>query len=100
LNEEPLEEPTDVCAPSNVEPAHVNKRKPKLKLVAAKKKADVTQVEGAGNNLRDIKDKTRKKGPAINSASSAGKNRATQQSSRPEDLDMTGWSGNYNLPPK
>ena len=99
LNEEQLEEPTDVCAPSNVESAHVNKRKPKLKLVAAKKKADVTQVEGAGNNLR-VKDKTRKKVPAINSASSAGKNRATQQSSRPEDLDMTGWSGNYNLPPK
>jgi putative transposase len=97
LNEEQLEEPTDVCAPSNVESAHVNKRKPKLKLVAAKKKADVTQVEGAGSNLRDIKDKTRKKGPA-NPASSARKNRTTQQASSPEELDMTGWSGDYNLP--
>jgi putative transposase len=98
LNEEPLEEPTDVCAPSNVESAHVNKPKPKLKLVASKKKADVTQVEGAGNNLRDIKDRTRKKVPAINPTSSARKNRATRQSSRPEELDMTGWSGDYNLP--
>jgi hypothetical protein len=98
LNEEPLEEPTDVCASSNPESAHVIKRKPKLKLVAAKKKADVTQVEGADNNLRDIKDKTRKKGPATNSARSVRKNRTTQQASSPEELDMTGWSGDYNLP--
>jgi hypothetical protein len=98
LNEKPLEEPTDVCAPSNLESAHVTKRKPKLKLVAAKKKPDVTQVEGAGSNLRDIKDKTRKKGPATNSAPSARKNRNTQQASSPEELDMTGWSGDYNLP--
>jgi hypothetical protein len=67
-------------------------------LVASKKKVDVTQVEGAGSNLRDIKDKTRKKGPATNSASSARKNRTTQQASSPEELDMTGWSGDYNLP--
>lgn len=98
LNEEPIEEPTDVCAPSNLESAHVNKRKPKLRLVAAKKKADVTQVEGVVNNLRDIKDKTRKKSPATNSASSARKNRTTQHASSPEELDMTGWSGDYNLP--
>jgi hypothetical protein len=98
LNEEPLEEPTDVCAPSNLESAHLNKRKPKLKLVASKKKANVTQVERAASNLRDIKDKTRKKVPATNSASSPRKNRTTQQASSPEELDMTGWSGDYNLP--
>jgi hypothetical protein len=67
-------------------------------LVEAKKRADVTQVEGAGNNLRDIKDKIRKKGPATKSASSARKNRTTQQASSAEELDMTGWSGDYNLP--
>jgi putative transposase len=98
LNEESLEDSTDVCAPSKLESAHVNKPKPKLKLVAAKKKADVTQVERADDNLRDVKDKTRKKVPATNSASSARKNRTTQQASSPEELDMTGWSGDYNLP--
>src|SRR5215216_1742421 len=100
LNEEPLEEPTDVCAPSNLESAHVNKRKPKLKLVASKKETEFTQDKHAGNGLKEIKEKTSKKVPANNPTSSARKNRATQQSSRPEELDMTGWSGNYNLPPK
>jgi hypothetical protein len=98
LNEEPLEEPTDVCAPSNLESAHVNKRKPKLKLVAPKKEAEFTQDKGAGNDLKDIKEKTSTKVPATNSTSSARKNRTTQQASRPEELDMTGWSGDYDLP--
>jgi hypothetical protein len=98
LNEEPLEEPTDVCAPTHLESAHVNERVPKLKLVAPKKEAEFTQDNGAGNDLKDIKEKTSKKVPATNSTSSARKNRTTQQASRPEELDMTGWSGDYDLP--
>jgi putative transposase len=98
LNEEPLEEPTDVYTPSNLESAHVNKRKPKLKLVASKKEAEFAHHKSAGNNLRDIKEKSSKKVPATNPTSSARKNRTTQQASRPEELDMTGWSGDYNLP--
>ena len=97
LSEVPLEEAADDSAASNIESTRVSKKEPKLKLVSIEKKAEMPE-NGATRTLKRIKQTTEKKASAAKSISSA-KNKATNKQALPaEELDMTGWSGDYSLP--
>jgi putative transposase len=95
LSEVPLEEAADDSAASNIESTRVSKKE--LKLVSIEKKPEMPE-NGDTRTLKRIKQTTDKKAAAAKSISSA-KNKATNKQALPaEELDMTGWSGDYSLP--
>jgi putative transposase len=95
LSEVPLEEAADDSAASNIESTRVSKKE--LRLVSIQKKAEMPE-NGDTRTLKRIKQTTDKKAAAAKSISSA-KNKATNKQALPaEELDMTGWSGDYSLP--
>jgi hypothetical protein len=97
LNEEPLEDATDVSTTSNFGSLGTNEQGRKLKLVAMDKEAEIIRDECTGSTLKEAKQTPSKKVSAKRSLSSVTKNRTTKQSPPPEELDMTGWTGDYNL---
>jgi putative transposase len=97
LNEEPIEEPTDVSTASNFESPGANEQGRKLKLVAIEKDKEITRDNGARRTLKEAKQPASKKVSAKRSLSSGTKNRTIKPAPPPEELDMTGWSGDYNL---
>jgi putative transposase len=97
LNEGPLEDTADVSTVSNFGSPGANEQGRKLKLVAMEKEAEISRDEGTGRTLKEAKQIPSKKVSAKRSLSSVTKNRTAKQSPPPEDLDMTGWSGDYNL---
>ena len=95
LSEVPLEEAADDSAASNIESTRASKKE--LRLVSIQKKAEMRE-NGDTRTLKRIKQTTDKKASAAKSISSA-KNKATNKQALPaEELDMTGWSGDYSLP--
>jgi hypothetical protein len=61
------------------------------------KEAEIIRDEGTGSTFKEAKQTPSKKVSAKRSLSSGTKNRTTKQSPPPEELDMTGWTGDYNL---
>jgi hypothetical protein len=82
---------------SNFESPGANEQGRKLKLVAIEKDKEITRDNGARRTLKEAKQPASKKVSAKRSVSSVTKNRTTKPAPPPEELDMTGWSGDYNL---
>jgi len=95
LSEVPLEEAADDSAASNIESTRVSKKE--LRLVSIQKKAEMPE-NGATRTLKRIKQTTDKKASAAKSISSPMHKATNKQALPAEELDMTGWSGDYNLP--
>ena len=92
-----LKNATDVSATSNFGSLGTNEQERKLKLVAMEKEAEIIRDEGTGSTLKETKQTPAKRFLQKNRLSSVTKNRTTKQSPPPEELDMTGWTGDYNL---